>query len=201
MDIQMPEMDGYEATRQIRQRENGVITPILAITANVAPEVHESCLDAGMNGVIIKPYRKVDLVNGIKPYVAMRRPDSDLSAQAVTSGRVRADETLDLSKLNSLRLDMGEDFSEIYAAIRQSIEEILQQLDSRSQVLTSEELTRLVHSLKSPAANLGATKLYQMVEALEEHVDTMKKGEMRHKTAEIHEEFDRVLGALAEEGL
>jgi PAS domain S-box-containing protein len=201
MDLQMPEMDGYEATRQIRQRENGVITPILAITANVAPEVHESCLDAGMNGVIIKPYRKVDLVNGIKPYVAMRRPDSDLSAQAVTSGRVRADETLDLSKLNSLRLDMGEDFSEIYAAIRQSIEEILQQLDSRSQVLTSEELTRLVHSLKSPAANLGATKLYQMVEALEEHVDTMKKGEMRHKTAEIHEEFDRVLGALAEEGL
>ena len=68
MDIQMPEMDGLEATRQIRKIENDSITtlPIIAMTANVFKEDIEACLDAGMNSHLGKPLdinRVVDLLH------------------------------------------------------------------------------------------------------------------------------------------
>jgi len=63
MDMQMPVMDGIEATRKIRQIEpsKGGGVPILALTANVLPEDRQRCLEAGMTDVLTKPYKKEKL--------------------------------------------------------------------------------------------------------------------------------------------
>ncbi len=58
MDVQMPEMDGYEATRLIRQEPNGKTVPIVAMTASAFEQDIQQCLEAGMNDVITKPFRK-----------------------------------------------------------------------------------------------------------------------------------------------
>ncbi len=70
MDCQMPEMDGFEATRQIRQRELTTAThiPIIALTANAMPEDRQRCFDAGMDDYLSKPVRKQDLANKLEQW-------------------------------------------------------------------------------------------------------------------------------------
>jgi signal transduction histidine kinase/CheY-like chemotaxis protein len=70
MDCQMPEMDGHEASRQIRLREGrDRRTPIVALTANAASEERERCLASGMDGFLLKPVRASDLHGMLARYL------------------------------------------------------------------------------------------------------------------------------------
>jgi len=66
MDVQMPEMNGYDATRAIRALHGTKSRiPIIAMTANVMKEEVERCTDAGMNGFVPKPFKREDLLTAI----------------------------------------------------------------------------------------------------------------------------------------
>ena len=72
MDLQMPEMDGFEATRQIRASDNprAKNVPIIAMTANVFKEDIEHCLEAGMNGHIGKPLNLSEIIKTLRMYIS-----------------------------------------------------------------------------------------------------------------------------------
>ena len=78
MDVQMPELDGFEATRLIRETERSAgacsHTPILAVTAHASRQQHDQCLAAGMDGVITKPVNAAELVEAIGSVLASKTP-------------------------------------------------------------------------------------------------------------------------------
>lgn len=78
MDVQMPEIDGRDATRRLRQNE--INTPIIALTASSSDEDINLCLDSGMNDVLLKPFKQDELKAKIKEYTSPKDPQSSESS-------------------------------------------------------------------------------------------------------------------------
>ncbi|TNE26946.1 MAG: response regulator, partial [Bacteroidetes bacterium] len=70
MDIQMPVMNGFEATQRIRNEGKNTSTPIIALTADVQGETKTKALEAGMNDLLTKPFHKMTLIETITSYLS-----------------------------------------------------------------------------------------------------------------------------------
>jgi two-component system sensor histidine kinase/response regulator len=165
MDLQMPEMDGLEATRAIRKRERktGDHIPIVALTARVVKEDAEACLDAGMDAYVAKPLRARDLFAAIEGVLtparsaASRRPDEPLMDERRLLERVGGDRQA-LRELVELFLD---DAPRLLTRVLEAIEA----RDAPALQAAAHALKGAVSNFAAPAATQAAARLQQMGES------------------------------------
>ena len=162
MDMQMPEMDGLEATKLIRQLPEPLgRIPIIGVTANAFREDHERCIQAGMQSVVTKPFRWTDLTRAMTPHMAMEgKSSADMAADDLMVANPTAWE-----KLND----------EVGAEAAQAITAVFLR-DSRSRLVRLAEhaatgdlrgLGREAHALKGSVDMLGFERMTLIASMLE----------------------------------
>src|ERR1043166_8586773 len=149
MDVQMPELDGLDATRRICERWPAESRPrIIAMTANALPEDREACFAAGMNDYVAKPIRAEALAQARKRTKPLRQLDAP-----TPNG---SDAGFDASALESLRELGGDEFlAEVIDAFLADAPTLLETLRFH-EGRDPEEVRRAAHTLKSNGATLGA---------------------------------------------
>jgi len=158
MDIQMPEMDGFEATEQIRGLPQGRSLPIIALTAHALSGERERCLARGMSGYLAKPFKAHDLFaavegRGAQPAdtAATRSPAVDLAAFRRTMEEAGAADAVD-------------GILETFVA---TLPQRLEALVAAAGGTEAEPLHRAAHAFKSAAGTIGAGHLAALLEEME----------------------------------
>ncbi|MFZ2960922.1 MAG: PAS domain S-box protein [Candidatus Ozemobacteraceae bacterium] len=169
MDIQMPEMDGYEATRRIRLIEHYGSTPIIAMTAHAMAEEREKVSAAGMNDHISKPIIPKDLFQTLRCWT---RSGSPKRSNSLVSGIVSRDDFPPIPGVNVLEglSRLAGNSATYWRLLREfptSQEGELQKIRQAISAKNLEKARTLVHTLKGLSGNLAISDLFQISIALE----------------------------------
>jgi PAS domain S-box-containing protein len=182
MDVQMPTMDGLEATRRIHQRwPQGRRPHVIAATANAMQEEREACLAAGMDDYLAKPIRLEELAAALRrchPRVAPRSPnaarEAGVGSQALSERQPpeqpRSVGVLHPPALERLMRTIGEDRGLLAALIDAFLDDAPRLVDDARQGLQqgqADEVRRAAHTLKSDGATFGAMRLSELSRELE----------------------------------
>mgnify|MGYP005839214743 CR=1 FL=1 len=200
MDVQMPEMDGVEATRRIHERWNERRPWIIAMTAHALSGDRERCLGAGMDDYISKPVKVDELVEALKRCRSLTRcPDTPTVTPQ--TGPQSTDAAIDNAVIGKVRAIGGENASaflaELIAAFEEDADKLLAELREAAAENNAEVLRRAAHTLKGSSATLGAVRLSAMCQELELMSCQGTLEGVAERVAQIEAEYERVQAALA----
>ena len=160
MDLQMPNMDGFEATQKIREFNKNI--PIIALSAAVMKEDKELTSEAGMDGHLAKPIDKDELFNIVKKYFDCK------------SGSIELDKKDDIVEIDGLDLkrlykNMGSDTPEalysMYDGFKNKFKDFEIKIDTLEK--NSKEFKEYIHSLKGVSGNLCIDKVHELCKEIE----------------------------------
>ena len=197
MDCQMPEMDGYEATRRIRQREKENFLPplrIVAMTANAMEGDREKCLAAGMDDFITKPVRIEELEAVLEQSALIRLPPAPMPEPPRPCATVNPNT---LERLRELRTPGRPDpLAEIIDLFLEHAPAYLLSLKSSCEEKNAEGLKKTAHTLKGSCGNLGVDQMASWCKELELMARQGTLSSAKRLVAQLEQEFVAVKKVL-----
>ncbi len=214
MDCQMPHMDGYTATNEIRSRPETLRVPIVAMTAHALAGEREKCLAAGMDDYLSKPFSQDQLFavlrrwlpavrKEVQPMPAKVSPENRFSGlKLVPSGAEAgvspdADSPINLEEQKRYLWDplSKEGALRILRLYRTTSGEQVELMGSAASAGDHEQLTYLAHKFRSSSAMIGASRLAEICTEIEDGAGTAPN--VADLLVELVREHERVLHALA----
>ncbi|MEG4942673.1 response regulator [Microcoleus sp. F4-D5] len=204
MDVQMPEMDGLEASRRISDEWPADARPwIIAMTANAMQGDRQLCLDAGMNDYISKPIRVEALIQALSQCQA--NPEQQ-QAQKEESDSYQPEidvPAVNLTELEAFCSSIDRDSTKILSLLANCyFEEAVKLLQAMKLAIAqadTQALNRAAHTLKGSSANLSAPHLAQLCGTLEVMSTSGELDRASPLLAQIEAEYDRVKNTLQQE--
>jgi diguanylate cyclase (GGDEF)-like protein len=206
MDCHMPEMDGFDASAEIRQIEKTKgrkQTVIIALTADVQKGVQEQCLAAGMNDYVSKPFNQASLTDILKKWLEPLPADVPVRTKLAQAPRKNRAVDLDQDALRQLRevgTASGRDV--LGKAIGLFLQHTPKDVAALRTALAERErdtLRRIAHSLKSASANLGALEISRLCAGLESAAVNGDLAQAPNLVTAIETLLPRTLAALRSE--
>lgn len=163
MDVQMPEMDGFEATRTIRARERATREhlPIIAMTAHAMKSDRDACLDAGMDGYVSKPIRVSELYQTIADVLDSQEPLNSKTSPRSAPSLVNWDKALEI---------VQDDYDLLVDITQAFLEEMPKMLNELNAALAENDgpaFQRAAHTLKGSLRYFGANEAFELAYELE----------------------------------
>jgi len=192
MDCQMPVMDGYEATRQIRSEPRFAELPIIAMTANAMASDRERCLATGMNDHIAKPIDVELLYATLARW--LNKTSSTAEAPAIPAAASQEKSISELAVLdeNAALKRLGGNramFERILGRFHENQADAIERLKAWRLAGDVEKMHLLAHTLRGLAGNIGANQVAALAQALE--------SKLKDSALSDSEEIDTLLGELA----
>ena len=193
MDCQMPELDGFEATRQIRKLS--IIQPrIVALTASTSVVERQRCEDAGMDSFLSKPFTKKELSGSIEEYFSpVTVPKNlDLEPNFVEHSLSKIIDSKKLENFAEIESNGREKFTNnILRLFLDHSEKMIEEMNVAQDGSDYLKLADVVHTLKGSSGNVGITRLFVMFEELEEEIERKNSRAISGLIDVINSEFEK----------
>jgi PAS domain S-box-containing protein len=201
MDVQMPEVDGFEATQRIRkiEKQKGGHIPIVAMTAHAMKGDREKCLEAGMDEYVPKPIKTQELYNVIEN-MALKSIDQHKTGENSLDSQNDDGPTKDIFDLDkALQVVDGDKglLKEITAMFLEELHENLEWIVQAIRDKDADALEKAAHSLKGSVGNLGAKRAYGAAFQLESIGKEGRLGEAKGALKMLEKELGELEIALA----
>jgi CheY-like chemotaxis protein/HPt (histidine-containing phosphotransfer) domain-containing protein len=169
MDIQMPEMDGMETTKQLKDLNIIDLPPIIAMTAYAMKEDRDRFLAVGMDDYLAKPIRAQSLIEMVTQWVTGKKAKTT-KKKAGKSIKNKTNLVVDIDIIHALSEAMGGDLAFVKGMLAEFIAEAKEQIESAEKAYKSNDCPGVqseLHTIKGNSGTLGASQVYEICKKIE----------------------------------
>jgi two-component system, sensor histidine kinase and response regulator len=196
MDIQMPELDGYEATKLIRKEYSLKTFPVVAMTADAVVGVKEKCLAAGMNDYITKPINPDDLFSKLVKWIKPANRKINISQKKDSKNNIPDIMFLNTEKAIQRLKGNSKAYVDIILKFKNNYSNIITTIKNHFDNYELDKLQLIIHSIKGVSGNISAEELYQSCIDFESSLKQKDNRQIKKAIKNFESEMKKVLGSI-----